>query len=117
MILFIAKEEAIKDSLNACLAVNECRSMYENDKFFKRLKEEIQNAIRERSKKGGIVKNKNSNEIKKQILGRYNVEAKRYKELGKVLSKNKFSREMAQEYNISETTIRNNWLKGYNPKI
>lgn len=91
--------------------------MYDSEEYFKRLQREKKNALKERAKSGGKAKNKRTNDIKKEILRKYDHEFKKYKELGKIISKNDFARKMAIEYEVSETTIRNNWLKGYNPKI
>lgn len=114
--LYIAKQQAIKDSINACLAVNECLSMKHSEELHSKLQSQKirieKSLLSERASKGGKARHKQSNEIKKKVIEEYRQEAKRYQQQGKVLSKNDFARRISFKYNLNETTVRKNWLQG-----
>lgn len=114
--LYMAKQRAIKDSIDACLSVNECLSMKHSEELHSKLqvqKTEIEkNLLKERASKGGKARHKQSNEMKKKAQDEYKREAECYKKQGKVLSKNDFARKFALNYNLNETTVRKNWLQG-----
>lgn len=70
-------------------------------------------ALRKRAKQGSSARHKNTNEIKNKVIEEYQQEKIKYEESGKILSKNYFAKKMAEKYNLAFTTIRNNWLKGF----
>ncbi|GAB1670270.1 hypothetical protein [Mannheimia haemolytica] len=110
--LHIAEQNAVEESINACLAINLCQMMKLSEDIFIAVKDNESNILKERAKKGGKARHRETNKLKAQILNEYQQEVRRYKEIGKVLSKNDFARRKAIEYGISETTIRKNWLQG-----
>lgn len=69
------------------------------------------------ARKALMVRHKNNIQMKTQLLEDFDRYALEKKTKGEVISKNQFAKDNAARYGVSETTIRNNWLKGYNPKI
>lgn len=63
------------------------------------------------------VRHSNNRKIKEQLLKEFDLYVVQQKEKGEPISKNDFSKNAAIKYGMAETTIRNNWLKGYKPKI
>lgn len=114
---YIAEQQAIKDSINACLAVNSLLSMKHSEEMALKLKQKENDILKDRASKGGKARHRATNKIKEIVLSEYKLEYLRYKEMNKVLSKNDFARRAEEKYNVAFLTIRNNWLKGYNPKF
>lgn len=73
-------------------------------------------ALKNNSKKALEARHKINHQTKEQFLNAYDRYVKESLEKGEIPSKNQFSKDFAPKYGISESTARNNWLKGYTPK-
>ncbi|WP_109428553.1 hypothetical protein [Aggregatibacter kilianii] len=79
--------------------------------------EATKTALMNNARKALMVRHKNNIQMKTQLLEDFDRYALEKKTKGEAISKNQFAKDNAARYGVSETTIRNNWLKGYNPKI
>lgn len=113
--LSMRRERAVSEIINAFLALDKAKEL-RYQLSFNELEEQIRKkALSTNGRKGGKKRHENSQQIKNEILSKW-CEYKEDKEnRDKPASKTEFARIMAQEYKISELTIRKNWLQGYEP--
>lgn len=118
------KKTSISDSINACLAMNISLSMKLNKELYileLKQKEEIRSiekkVLSNRAKHIVNARHKINRQTKQQLLNEYDKYHLEMLKNGKKPSKNQFAKDNALKFGMAENTIRNNWLKGYIPKI